>query len=77
MPLRNGLTKAKSFSKRHSHNDREALVVQMRRSSMVSSIRSRRRKTSRTGQILARFIKFGRFVWLRWWGVGCLRAGGL
>ena len=50
MPLRNGLTKAKSFSKRYSYNDKEKLVVQMRSSSMVSTMMARGRGADRAGR---------------------------
>ena len=56
MPLRNGLTKAKSFSKRHSYNDKEKLVVQMRSSSMESNIMARGRQHDRTGKILCHYL---------------------
>ena len=51
MPLRNGLTKAKSFSKRYSYNDKEKLVVKMRSSSVVSSMMARGRGPDRASRI--------------------------
>ena len=49
MPLRNGLTKARSFSKRYSYNDKKQLV-KLRSSSVVSSMVARGRINDKTGK---------------------------
>ena len=56
MPLRNGLIKARSLSKRYSYNDKERLV-KMRSSSVVSSMMARGRMNDKTGKFSFDFAK--------------------